>query len=226
MSPPVALPCYATIDTAVRAAGLANYGALHPRRTPVATLTQGTLVMLGTDGAFWPRLTASAEFQDGQPDPIDRWSTRVVAALAAALDGRAHFPFGGPPYAPFINWALASGRCFTSPSQMMVHDRAGLMISFRGALHFDHEFDIPPPPLAESPCLSCADQPCQSACPVDALGGERAYDLTACHAHLDSAAGTTCMGAGCLARRACPISQSAGRDSDQTAHHMRYFHKT
>ncbi|KIC11661.1 ferredoxin [Leisingera sp. ANG-M1] len=222
--PPQGGLSYAAIETAAAPAGLAVYAALHPRLRPVQALEGGTLVLLGTTGDFWPVFSASAEARDGAPDPVDRWSERVLGTLAANLGGTAHFPFTGPPYTPFINWALASGRFFTSPSQMMVHDRFGMLISLRGALHFKQEFDIPPPPLADSPCNSCPSRPCLSACPVSALADGGPYDLAACHDYLDTSAGAGCMTGGCLARRACPLSRSAGRDPEQTAHHMRHFH--
>jgi len=186
----------------------------------------GTLILLGTAGAFWPVFTAAAEYHDGSLDPVDRWSLRVICGLAQQLDATPHFPFGGPPYAPFINWALASGRAFTSPSQMMVHDQVGLMISFRGALHFVDEFDIPPPPLAQSPCETCIQKPCLTTCPVSAFTEGGPYQLQTCHQYLDSAQGTGCMGQGCMARRACPLSLGANRDFSQSGHHMRYFHRT
>lgn len=215
---------YVRVDRAAAAAGLEIYGALHPGHQPVKGLRDGTLVLLGTGAAFWPVFTASAEHQDGRPDPIDRWSERVVGGMACALGARAYYPFGGPPYQPFVDWALASGRSFTSPSQMLVHDRVGLLISLRGALHFNQKFDIPPPPLAESPCHSCPMRPCLSACPAGALSDSERYDLVACHDHLATAAGSACMTGGCLARLACPLSRGAGRDPAQTAHHMRHFH--
>mgnify|MGYP000026174907 CR=1 FL=1 len=217
-------PCYAELETAAQAAGLAVYGALQPRLQPVTALEGGTLILLGTSAVFWPLFTASPEHRDGAPHPVDRWSERVIRGLAEERGGSAFFPFTGPPYTPFINWALASGRFFTSPSQMMVHDRAGMLISLRGALHFKQEFDIPPPPLAESPCDSCPSRPCLSACPVAALADGGPYDLAACHDYLDTSAGAGCMSGGCLARRACPLSRTAGRDTEQTAHHMRHFH--
>lgn len=217
-------PGYAEVESLAAAAGLEIYGALHPARQPVQQLQHGTLVLLGTGRAFWPVLTASAEYRGGQPDPVDRWSARTVGAMAQDLGAKAYFPFGGPPYQPFVNWALASGRCFTSPSQMLVHDRAGLLISLRGALHFNREFDIPPPPLADSPCRSCRLRPCLSACPAAALSATARYDLAACHDYLDTTAGAGCMTGGCLARLACPLSRGAGRDPAQTAHHMRHFH--
>lgn len=221
---PACAPGYAAIETAAGAEGLAVCGALHPRRRPVQALERGTLLLLGTAPAFWPLFTASPEYRGGAPDPVDRWSQRVIGALARAQGATAHFPFGGPPYAPFVNWALASGRFFTSPSQMMVHDRAGMLISLRGALHFEQEFDIPAPPLAESPCHSCPSRPCLGACPAAALADGGPYDLAACHDYLETSAGAGCMSGGCLARRACPLSCSAGRDPEQTAHHMRHFH--
>lgn len=217
---------YADLETASRALGLQIYGALHPARQPVAALDRGTLVLLGTGQAFWPIFTQSPEYHDAQPDPVDRWSSRVITQWATDLGAQAYFPFGGPPYTPFINWALASGRAFTSPSQMMVHDEVGMLISYRGALHFDQCFDIPPPVLAQSPCESCTAKPCITTCPAHALIDGGPYDLAACHNHLDTPAGVPCMTQGCLARRACPLSKGAGRTFEQTAHHMRYFHRS
>ncbi|NIZ62840.1 ferredoxin [Sedimentitalea sp. CY04] len=212
------------LDTAVQAEGLEIHGSLHPRRSPAANLTDGTLILLGTAGSFWSTFTASAEYLDAEPDPVDRWSLRVVEKLAKRFAATPYFPFGGPPFAPFINWALASGRAFTSPSQMLVHDKVGLMISFRGALHFDDEFDIPPPILPQSPCKTCIQKSCLTACPVAAFTDGGPYDLQACHSHLDSPEGADCMAQGCRARRACPLSLGASRDFSQNSHHMSYFH--
>lgn len=216
---------YSRVKEAAQGQGLEIYGAFRPADAdrPAAGLSRGTLVLLGTGGRFWPLFTKSREYADGQPDPIDRWSSRVVTAIAKDLGATTYFPFGTPPYQPFVAWALASGRAFTSPSQMLVHDHYGMLISYRGALHFDQSFDIPPPVLAQSPCATCTSKPCLTSCPAQALVDGGPYDLAACHHHLDTPAGTPCMTQGCLARCACPLSQRAGRCSDQTAHHMRYF---
>lgn len=217
---------YDQLNTAVQAQGLEIYGSLHPAKTPASGLDSGTLILLGTAGAFWPHFTPSPEANDGAPDPIDRWSSRVIGALAKRFAATAHFPFGGPPYAPFINWALASGRAFTSPAQMMVHDQVGLMISFRGALHLPDDLTLPAPLRPQSPCTTCADRPCLTACPVGALPDGGPYDLQACHGYLDTPGGAECMDQGCGARRACPLSLGANRFFTQTSHHMRYFHST
>ncbi len=210
------------VDNAARAEGLIVMGALHPRLSAAKQLQDGTLILLGAADAFWPVMKASAEWQDGESDPVDRWSTRVVGQLANTLGAQAHFPFGGPPYAPFIDWALKSGRTFSSPVGALVHDTVGMMISFRGALHFRDEFPIPDV-SGVSPCTTCA-APCATTCPVGALNAAEFYIVDACHSHLSTAQGSDCMTGGCLARRACPISAGSGRSAEQSAHHMKAFH--
>lgn len=207
-----------TYDSIARAAAphcLDIMGGLHEG--------DGTLILLGPTPAFWALLKRAPEWLDEGRDPIDRWSRRVIATLADTLGGEALFPFGGPPYQPFLRWAMDSGRAWQSPAGMLVHDRAGLMISYRGALRFAQEIVLPQVDRP-SPCTSCAEQPCMRACPVDALSAETGYDVAACHGFLKTEAGNDCLTAGCKARRACPVSQSFGRDPQQSAHHMRYFH--
>ncbi len=214
---------YARLNAAAMAHGLLIMGALHPAKCGAKQLEGGTLVLLGAGGAFWPVFSASPEALDGQADPIDRWSTRVVGDLAAQYGAGALHPFGGPPYAPFIDWARKSGRAFDSPTGMLVHDTVGMMISYRGALHFPKVLEIPTP-QGPSPCETCPDQPCVNTCPVGALRSDTPYDLHACHTYLDARAGAQCMTQGCAARRACPVSTGAARQSAQSAHHMQAFH--
>src|SRR6056297_821761 len=197
---------------------LAVMGALHLKADEVPG--HATLVLLGPlEPGFWTAFTQTPEYNDGTPDPMDRWSTRVIGVLAGDLGARALFPFGGPPWHPFIDWARRSGQAWPSPVGLLVHDVAGLMVSSRGALALPGRLDLPAP--ARRPCETCATQPCLTACPVDALrpGG---YDVPACKADLDRH-GNDCRAQGCAVRRACPVSQSHGRAAAQSAFHMGYF---
>ena len=197
-------------------------GGFHPAADDGAPPGTGTLVMLGPDpAAFWPAFTASGEYADGAPDPLDRWSARVIGAIARAHDARAVFPFGGPPYAPFLAWARRTGRAWVSPVGLLVHDAAGLFVSYRGALALPARLDLPPPP-ANAPCADCPDQPCLSACPVEALT-PAGYDVPACKAHVTAPEGADCMTRGCAVRRACPVSRAHGRVEAQSAFHMAAF---
>lgn len=179
-----------------------------------------TLLLLGPrEPGFWPNLTASAEW--GQPDPVDRWSRRVVGQLACHLGAKALFPFGGPPYQPFYSWALRTGQIWESPVKLLVHGTQGLFVSFRGALALKDVVALPEAP--QRPCDACA-KPCLTACPVGALTGA-GYDVPRCHDFLDQAAGQDCMTGGCRVRSTCPVSLGYARMPEQSAYHMRQFHK-
>lgn len=198
---------------------LAILGGFHPAPDDGVPVPCATVLLLGPGVGFWPALTATPEWRDGAPDPVDRWSARMIKALAGRWGGMALFPFGGPPYLPFYTWALRTGRVHRSPVQLLVHDEQGLMVSFRGALTLPDRLDLPPAPA--SPCRTCAEQPCRTACPVDALG--ETYDLAACKSFLDKLRGCDCMAYGCAARRACPVSAHAPREAGQSAYHMKVF---
>lgn len=198
--------------------------ALEPHRLFVSGLVREgaeTIVLISPDEpGFWSHVTAQPEFADGAPDPLDRWSARVIGALAPDFHARALFPFTGPPWQPFVSWAIASGQSVASPVHLMCHSRMGLWASVRGALALPGHLPLPAP--AANPCTDCP-APCTTACPVAALGPD-SYDTEVCHAHLDSAAGAPCRDLGCLARRACPVGESYGRLPTQSAWHMRQFH--
>ena len=176
-----------------------------------------TITLIGPEEPrFWDIFTASPEYLDGAPDPLDRWSQRVLKRVANDLEAEALFPFGGPPYAPFFTWAVQSGRFWASPIGFLVHDQYGLFVSFRGALRRKGKAK---PFTSEKPCTTCA-QPCATACPVGAF--DDGYDVAACRAHVMSEAGLDCRSSGCLARRACPVGQG-NRLPAQAAFHMEAF---
>ncbi len=213
----------AAIKAAAEANALFVSGMFHP--TPDDDLPGvGTLVLLSpAEPGFWAHVTASAEFRDGMKDPLDRWSRRVIGRLAHDFGGAALFPFGGPPYAPFYDWALRSGRAWASPVSLLVHETMGLFASYRGALAIPERLDLPRAPQPERPCDACP-QPCRTACPVKALA-RTGYDVAACHGFLDQAAGKDCLSLGCNVRRACPASIAYGRLPEQSEWHMRQFHR-
>lgn len=177
-----------------------------------------TITLIGPDEPrFWQIFRDSPEYGDGAADPLDRWSLRVLTGIAGTIGGSPIFPFGGPPYAPFFTWAKRSGRFWASPIGFLVHDEAGLFVSFRGGIRWRKQ---PERGTRPQPCLTCAGQPCASACPVGAFGN--GYDVAACKAHVASEAGQDCRNGGCLARRACPVGQGL-RLPAQAAFHMEAF---
>ncbi len=177
----------------------------------------GTILLIGPEEpVFWAVFTQSPEYTDSAPDPLDRWSHRVLSQIAAGNDATPLFPFGGPPFQPFFTWAQRSRRLWGSPINFLVHDTAGLFVSFRGALLLKTQI---PQKTTDQPCLECP-APCKTACPVDAF--VNGYDVAACKAHLATPEGNDCLTMGCRARRACPVGQG-NRSPAQAAFHMKAF---
>jgi hypothetical protein len=198
---------------------LSNFGTLPA--LPSDGVGDGTIVLLGPgEPGFWDHVTAQPEFKDQQDHPLDRWSKRVIMGIADTIGGQPLFPFGDP-LRPFFTWAVRSGRAWQSPVVLLVHDHAGLMVSYRGAILLP-DLDVAQSKSAK-PCDTCADKPCLTACPAKALIGD-GYDLDACHAFLDTERGKTNLLNGCEVRRSCPVSKNYGRSDKQSAFHMERFH--
>ena len=208
--------------------GLRLRGAFHPapedRVPPMADdQSVGTLVLLGAiGGSLWPTFARAPEHGDGLPDALDRWSSRVIGALAAEFGAEPLFPFGGPPYHPFVAWAKRAEPVTESPLGMLIHPEYGLFHAYRGALAFAERLALPPRPAADHPCDSCAGKPCLTACPVGAFAA-KGYDVDACGAHILGPDGAACLEGGCLARLACPVGRENQYGAQQAAFHMAAF---
>ena len=214
---------YADISARAATERLVISGVLEAEPQDEVPMGTKSLVLLSPDEPiFWEYFRNSPEYSDGEPDPLDRWSVRRLGALNALLDcgGTMLFPFGGPPWRPFISWAKRSGRAHPSPVGLLVHDHLGMFISYRAALALPYALDAPTP-TAASPCEKC-HAPCRTACPAGAFAGGF-YDVPRCKAHLDTAEGRECKSRGCLVRRACPVGQGL-RLPQQSAFHMEAFH--
>ena len=206
--------------------GLALRGALHLAAGELSLPPIGgarTLLLVGFVGAAgWPAFENSPERRDGGADPLDRWSRRVVGALAEACGGAALYPFSGPPYHPFQRWARRADTVHVSPLGLLIHPKFGLWHSYRGALALAQRIDLPPLAATRAPCETCESRPCLGACPVGAFAPS-SYDAAACIDHLRQSKGAECMLGGCLARRACPVGAKFAHEPAQARFHMEAF---
>jgi hypothetical protein len=214
-----------TVLTAIEREGLVFRGAFRLADAERVGALAGiqTIALAGMAGREgWGAFAASPEAQDGADHPLDRWSRRVIDGLARELGATSFFPFGGPPYWAFQQWARRAEPVHPSPIGLLIHPRYGLWCSYRGALGLGQAIDLPEPDRSPSPCDSCAGRWCLSACPVGAFS-PAGYDVAACAAHLRSVAGADCMGLGCRARRACPVGAEHAYGPEQAGFHMRAF---
>ncbi len=218
---------FAACAHCIEAAGLSARGAFHVEaddevpRGPRGEAARTVILVGNTGSSFWPVFRGSPEFRDGLAHPLDRWSERVITGLARDLGGRAVFPFKGPPYYPFQQWARRAEPLSPSPLGMLIHPRYGLWHAYRGALIVDgHLAGLPDEAGAESPCLACVAQPCLTTCPVDAFS-PAGFDADACAAHLSGP--NTCVDEGCRARNACPAGKPFQYVREQHQFHLSAF---
>ncbi|MDP6968309.1 MAG: ferredoxin [Gammaproteobacteria bacterium] len=178
------------------------------------------LIGQGAQG-YWRVFSQSAEYQDGQPDPIDRWSLRIGDTVANTNGGVALYPFTGPPYWPFLAWSQTAGDTGASRLGLHLHRTYGLWHSYRFALLLP----AAPKPITtkayQAPCSRC-EQPCVDQCPVDAFADPGNYQVDACRHLILNQPNNLCMTQGCQARLACPEGQGS-HERAQHQYHMQIF---
>ena len=217
----------AQVETALEKTGLVNLAAFHPSPDEDIPIPAGashaeTVVLVGNGGgSMWQNFGSSRPTGE---HPLDQWSTKTLKTLAAQFSARMILPHEGPPYAPFQRWALRSGQVHQSPIGILIHTKFGLWHSYRGALIFAHRLDLPPTDDSASPCSSCEEKPCLSACPVEAFQ-PGSYDLKRCVTHVSELDGHDCQTSGCGARRACPVGREYVYAPAQAQFHMAAFLK-
>ena len=218
---------FGTLCARALAAGLAVRGAFHPEPAEfdaqLSAAAAGTIVLLGFTGSLqWESFRRSAEAADAMPNPLDRWSRRVIGSLAGEFGALDFYPNGTARPLPFQKLAARCEPVHQSPIGLLIHAEWGLWHAYRGGLVLPERIELPSAVASANPCASCAAKPCLSACPVDAFGAH-AFNSRACVDHVTSAAGSKCRDYGCLARRACPAGVQYRYVPDQARFHMQAF---
>jgi hypothetical protein len=184
-----------------------------------------TLILVGNVGSeLWDKSGAAITALGGD-DPLDRWTRQAIEPIAQSLDGRALFPFDGPPYWPFQRWAERAEGVRASPIGIQIHPDFGLWHAYRGAVLLRSEVTLPRREQTH-PCDTCPDRPCLTRCPANAFSAG-AYDVDGCVAHVVAAQhrSGSCSEVGCLARLACPIGSSWRYRVEHARFHMAAFVK-
>ncbi len=220
----------AELARALAPTGMSLRGGFTPREADgVPLLRNGqrvqTLLLVGNvGGAMWLPFAASGALQRFPDNPLDRWTVEVLEPIAATLGIGIVYPFSGPPYYPFQRWSTRAEALDVSPLRIFIHPLYGLWHAYRAAFLLADPVELPARASTDSPCHSCADRPCLSACPVNAFT-PAAFDDRACAQHVDGPEGDECRLRGCLARRACPVGRDYSYPTPQMAFHMEAFLK-
>jgi hypothetical protein len=222
------------LERALKPYGLHSRGLFALTDNDSATLTQPISMLAGKNNlaialvgnigsSFWPQFASAPEYNDGMPDPLDRWSKRVAAQLAKALHISPLFPSDGPPYFPFQQWATRAEGLSQSPMGLLIHPQYGLWHAYRFALIFASDEPLRKSAASvDSPCVSCIDQPCLNTCPVQAITAS-GYDVPKCAEYLKLDTSSDCNQKGCQARLSCPAGAEYRYADAQHLFHVRAF---
>jgi len=189
----------------------------------MAALLPGALgaVVVGSGGpTFFDRFSADApEARDGVPNPLDRFTRRVVAeAIHADLEPfgvryAVYHPFGAEPVIPFQRLGRAAGLGGPSPLGLQVHPTYGAWWAYRALVVVDRELPAGNPP--GDGCEGCP-APCIDACPARAPA-RAGFSVAACHVHRLMA--EPCR-LSCAARLACIRGPEHRYRDEELAFHM------
>jgi epoxyqueuosine reductase len=181
---------------------------------------RGALIAGAGGRTFFDRFSAAPEARDGQADPLDRYTARVVAAAAAAAlggSGARHavaYPFGATPVIPFQRLGRAAGLGGPGPLALQIHPVYGPWWAYRAIIVVDQPL-APGAPVGDG-CAGCA-APCVAACPAGAVA-RSGFDVVACHARRLIA---PACAESCAARVACIRGPEHRYRDEQLAFHMR-----
>lgn len=216
---------YGAVAEAVAATGMIARGGFVPTDDDaVPDLPDGarcrTVVVIGNvGGAMWGPFRSANPMG---PHPLDRWTRSTLQPIASRLDAAYVHP-SDEPFSPFQRWAQRADDVWQSPIGLLIHPTYGLWHAYRGAFLFAISVaGLPVVGERANPCVSCADQPCRTTCPVDAFTPD-GYDSERCAGHVRSGDQPACLDDGCAARRACPVGVEYRYGPDQMRFHMEAF---
>lgn len=173
------------------------------------------LILIGHGGrTLWEQVQAAGLASD---HPIDDFTCATVRAWFAAQLPGAAFEIVYPGDAPIGLQALGklAGWHHESPFRVGINEAWGSWFAYRAAVLMNAELPATAPMSGESPCASCAVQPCIVACPAGALDAPE-FSLQKCLAYRqqpDSRCRITCV-----ARTSCPVRPEHRYDDAQIAH--------
>lgn len=190
-------------------------------RAGIVLQNHQALALFGNGGpTLWSHL--SPPFDDSQ-NPIDTFAAlKIDQFLQDVRPGQVVmplFPVAGV-HAPLQRVARFLNLSRPSPLGLDLHPEFGPWFAFRRLLLLEGpSLEFPELPDHDPACASCADKPCQTACPVNAVQEtQAAFNLKACATHRLSPL-SPCLPR-CASRFACPAGRQHQYSKEQMDYHM------
>ncbi len=177
-----------------------------------------SLVLLGHGGKrLWQAMQAA-----GAPasDPVDRFSLQLVDSFIAEFLDSAEVLI----LYPLTTFNLPLQRLgelaewhHPSPLGIGINQRSGLWFAYRAAFVTTQELPTLSAESTPSPCDTCADKPCISVCPADAVGSVGEFSMPNCFG-CRLQPNSRCRDR-CLSRLACPVAPEHQYSLEQVQYH-------
>ena len=192
-----------------------------PRLAALLDGAQRALVVGSGGPTFFDRFEAAGvEAVDGAPNPLDRYTRRVVDAAVTSVLGSlgvghaVFFPFAGlSPLIPFQRLGRAAGVGPPGPLGLQIHPVYGPWWAYRALIVVDRALHTGP--SLEDTCSGCP-APCVGACPGAAVS-TAGFSIPACHAERLRAPACRLS---CAARIACVRGPEHRYRDEELAFHM------
>ena len=181
---------------------------------PESAREYGQLLVFGHGGK---KLWQSIDSHSDKANPIDDYSVACIMDFLARIDCD-QYDILYPTNMFNVDLRLLGQRLgwhHDSPLGIGINKTYGTWFAYRVVVAANTNFEITKTHLSVSPCEDCADKPCITHCPVDAVGDE--FNLQACVGER-AREGSACAYQ-CLARRACPVGVAHRYDSEQIRYH-------
>ena len=169
------------------------------------------LILIGHGGkALWASLKASGINSE---NPIDDFSSEK---LRQSLAGHRHaLIYPATDSVGLQALGKLAGWHHTSPFMVGINQTWGSWYAYRAVALSDTDFAPTPPLVSVSPCTTCREPPCISACPAKAVS-DGPFDLKKCVAYRKQPA-SLCRET-CQARISCPVASEHRYDDEQIRH--------
>lgn len=186
-----------------------------------------SLLMIGHGGKrFWQGfMNQTRHTTERSSNPIDDYSIEVADHFMQQRwpELSYHVLYPGPNPVGLQQLGVLAGWYHSSPLKVGINATWGLWYAYRVVLLVEGVLEPTEKVQQPSPCDSCMDKPCITACPGQALS-DAGRMLTLCVDHRlqpESSCQNTCV-----ARQACPIQLQHRYDPDQIHYHYQRSYQT
>ena len=158
-------------------------------------------------------------------DPVDRYSVLLAQEYAERfLNCQAEILYPSDYPISLVSIAEKAGWNYVTPMGISIHPHYGTWFAYRTLFLIKTQLAPTPRLIAEHPCESCMDKPCQTVCPSGAVTEIGSFNLEACARYRiqdDSPCSYQCQ-----SRNVCPVGAQYKYVPEQMKYHYRRSRNT